>query len=135
MCLLFVELVEENAWYARADLRPELNAFDPDLSVPGTTHAKMYTPNIDALARQSLVLRKNYCQQAICGPTRASLLTSRRPDRTRVWDLSSYWRTVGGNYTTIPQLFRQHGYETVGMVCTHHLLMTAPTQLLQQQTI
>ena len=85
----------------------------------------MYTPNIDALARQSLVLRKNYCQQAICGPTRASLLTSRRPDRTRVWDLSSYWRTVGGNYTTIPQLFRQHGYETVGMVCTHHLLMTA----------
>ena len=82
----------------------------------------MHTPNIDALARQSLVLRRNYCQQAICGPTRASLLTSRRPDRTRVWDLSSYWRDVGGNYTTIPQLFRQQGYETVGMVRANYQL-------------
>jgi iduronate 2-sulfatase len=102
-------------FFAVDDLRPEINAFDPDISVPGTTHAKMFTPNIDALAHKSLVLRKNYCQQAICGPTRASLLTSRRPDRTKVWDLSSYWRKVGGNFTTIPQLFRQHGYETVGM--------------------
>lgn len=73
------------------------------------------TPNLDALASKSLVLRRNYCQQAICGPTRASLLTSRRPDRTKVWDLSSYWRVVGGNYTTIPQLFKERGYLTIGM--------------------
>jgi iduronate 2-sulfatase len=53
-------------------------------------------------------------QQAVCGPTRASVLTSRYPDTTRVWDLYSYWRNVGGNFTTIPQLFKQHGYHTVG---------------------
>ena len=67
--------------------------------VPGT-HA-MYTPHLDGLANRSLFLRKAQVQQAVCSPTRTSLLTSRYPDTTRVWDLVSYWRDVGGNFTTI----------------------------------
>ena len=46
----------------------------------------------------------------------------RYPDTTRVWDLYSYFRTVGGNFTTIPQIFRENGYRTLGMgkVCARN---------------
>jgi len=32
-----------------------------------------------------------------------------------VYDLQSYWREVGGNFSTIPQYFKEHGYTSVGM--------------------
>lgn len=103
-------------FFAVDDLRPEINAFGVDGAspIPGTNVPKMHTPNIDALAAKSLVLTKNYVQQAVCSPTRASLLTGRRPDRTRTYDLYSYFRTVGGNFTTIPEHFMQSGYQTIG---------------------
>eukprot|EP01062_Namystynia_karyoxenos_P026724 TRINITY_DN2067_c0_g5_i1.p2 TRINITY_DN2067_c0_g5~~TRINITY_DN2067_c0_g5_i1.p2 ORF type:complete len:542 (+),score=187.98 TRINITY_DN2067_c0_g5_i1:81-1706(+) len=96
------------------DLRPELSPYGPD-PVPGTVTPPLHTPNFERLAKKSLLAKRNYCQVAVCGPTRASLLTGRRPDRTRVYDLYSYWRDVAGNYTTIPQYFKQQGYYTVGM--------------------
>ena len=45
------------------------------------------TPNIDRLAKNGTLFTMSYCQQAVCGPTRASLLTGTRPDVTKVWDL------------------------------------------------
>lgn len=39
----------------------------------------------------------------------------RRPDTTRVTDMVHYWRVVGGNFTTIPQYFKDNGYITAGM--------------------
>lgn len=101
-------------FFAVDDLRPELNVYGPD-PVPGTVSPPLHTPHIDALAGKSLVLKKNYVQQAVCSPTRQSLLTGRRPDRTRVYDLYSNFRTVGGNYTTIPEHFMRNGYKTIGM--------------------
>jgi len=101
-------------FFAVDDLRPELNAFGPD-PIPGTVSPPLHTPHIDALASKSLVLKKNYVQQAVCSPTRQSLLTGRRPDRTRVYDLYSNFRTVGANYTTIPEHFMRSGYKTIGM--------------------
>ena len=75
----------------------------------------MVTPHVDALASESLLLEKNYVQQAVCSPTRTSLLTGRRPDTTGITTkLGSYWRTAGGNFTSLPQHFRENGYTTVG---------------------
>ena len=92
------------------DLRPEINAF-------GSTH--MYTPHLDALANESLVLHRAYVQQAVCGPSRASFLTGRRPDSTRTVTHAGdckdtcYWRHVGEtNFTSLPQAFRNNGYYT-----------------------
>jgi hypothetical protein len=107
-------------FFAVDDLRPEINAFGGGSLgplIPGSVAPKMHTPHFDELAQSSLVLTKNYVQQAVCSPTRTSLLTGRRPDRTRVFDLYSYFRTVAANYTTIPEFFRLHGYETIGMGC------------------
>ncbi|KAF6198730.1 hypothetical protein GE061_006752 [Apolygus lucorum] len=51
-------------------------------------------------------------QQALCAPSRNSFLTSRRPDTLHLYDFYSYWRTFSGNYTTIPQYFKENGYHT-----------------------
>ena len=96
------------------DMRPELTSFlGPDF--PSPVHPKVHSPNLDALAAKSLLLRRAYVQQAVCSPSRTSLLTGRRPDTTHVYDLTHYWRKVGGNFTTIPQYFKEHGYVSAGM--------------------
>lgn len=85
------------------DLRTSLGCY-------GDAVAK--SPNIDQLASRSHVFLNAFAQQAVCAPSRTSLLTSRRPDTTRLYDFGSYWRTHAGNYCTLPQYFKQHGYFT-----------------------
>lgn len=77
--------------------------------------AQVQTPNIDRLANQGTVFLRNYCQQAVCAPTRASLLTGQRPDYTRVWDLKTQIRAMNPAILTMPQYFRQQGYVTSGI--------------------
>lgn len=78
----------------------------------------MVTPNLDNLAKKSVLFQRAYVQQAFCGPSRTSFLTGRRPDATRMYDLYSYWRTHAGNFTTLPQHFKENGYftQSVGKV-------------------
>jgi len=108
-------------FFAVDDLRYQLGTAGPGDAGPGCTLkegagcSKMVTPALDALAADSLFLDKNYVQQAICAVSRTSILTGRRPDSTQVWDLHSYWRDLGHNYTTIPEHFKNHGYESIGM--------------------
>ncbi|KAH6936620.1 hypothetical protein HPB50_020344 [Hyalomma asiaticum] len=55
-------------------------------------------------------------KQALCGPSRTSFLTSRRPDTLRVYENHChYWRHTVGNFTTIPQYFKENGYHTVSV--------------------
>ena len=96
------------------DMRPQLGAY-AGRHFPSRVSPKMHTPNLDALASRSLVMGRAYVQQAVCSPSRTSLLTGRRPDTTHVHDLIAYFRHVGGNFTTIPQYFKEHGYVTTGM--------------------
>ena len=96
------------------DLRVQLGSYDGPYFA-SSIHPQMYTPNLDKLAAKSMVLKRAYAQQALCSPSRTSLLTGRRPDTTRVWDLDHYWRNVSGNFTTIPQYFKNHGYTSIGM--------------------
>lgn len=96
------------------DLRAQLGVYNgPNFATP--VHTDMYTPNIDALASRSLLLKRAYVQQALCSPSRSSFLTGRRPDTTHVYDLVSSFRHVGGNFTTLPQFFKQKGYKTYGI--------------------
>ena len=89
------------------DLRTQLGCYG---------HQEMKTPNIDSLASRSLVFDNAYCQVALCSPSRASLLTGRRPDTNHVWRIANdeYWRRYT-NATTIPQYFKENGYLSIGM--------------------
>ncbi len=93
------------------DLRPQLNCTD----APGTIRPPMHTPNLDAFSKQSLVLLRSQVAMATCSPSRTAMLTGRHVGRTHVWDLYSYFRNVTGNYTTIPQYFKEKGFLTKGM--------------------
>ena len=93
------------------DMRPDTAC----TSVMGTTSADMHTPHICALADESLTLSRFHVAFAECAPSRASILTSRQPHTTHVWNLHSYWRQEGGNFTTIPQYFKEQGYITKGI--------------------
>ena len=85
------------------DLRPELNCY-------GENH--MVTPNIDKIAERDILFNNAYCQQAVCSPSRNSLLTGLRPDAIGIYDLYTFFRTKIPNVVTIPQQFKLHGYKT-----------------------
>ena len=91
---------------AADDLKPLLNCY-------GETGMK--TPNIDRLAKMGTVFLNNYCQLAVCAPSRTSIMTGQRPDYTRVWDLKTMMRDMNPDILTMPQYFRQQGYVTSGI--------------------
>ena len=70
------------------------------------------TPNMDRLAQQGTVFLNAYCQQAVCNPSRASVITGMRPDTLKVWDLKTHFRKHHPDIVTLPQYFKQHGYYT-----------------------
>ncbi len=88
------------------DLKPIIGAYG---------NRMIKTPNIDRLAKRGTVFMNNYCQQAVCGPTRASLLTGMRPDMTKIWDLKTQLRDVSPNIITLPQYLITQGYSTQGI--------------------
>lgn len=93
------------------DLRPELGCYGNPI---------IQSPNIDRLARRGMVFDRAYCQQAVCSPSRTSLLTGARPDTTRVWDLRTHFRKNLPEVVTLPQLFKRHGYTTLGLGKIYH---------------
>ena len=85
------------------DLRPELGCY-------GRRAVK--SPNIDRLAETGTVFTRAYCQQALCMPSRSSLLTGRRPDTTKVIDFSVRFRDTLPGVVTLPEHFKANGYHT-----------------------
>jgi len=88
------------------DLRPELGCYGAKT---------ILTPNIDRIAKQGMTFLRAYCQQAVCSPSRTSLLTGARPDTTKVWDLVTHFRDAMPDAVTLPQHFKDHGYFVQGI--------------------
>ncbi len=73
-------------------------------------HPVVKSPNIDRLASQGITFANAYCQFPLSSPSRSSILTGYRPDKTRVFDLTYHFRQDLPDITTLPQLFRNNGY-------------------------
>jgi iduronate 2-sulfatase len=84
------------------DYRPEL----------GSYQSAARTPNLDRLARRSVQFDRAYCQQAVCNPSRSSMLTGLRPDTLGLWNNGTHFRELKPDVTTLPLHFKQHGYVT-----------------------
>ncbi len=93
------------------DLRPEFGAY-------GASHVK--SPNLDRLARSGVTFHRAYCQQAVCSPSRTSVMTGARPDTTKVWDLVTHFRDAMPGVVTLGQHFKNHGYFVQGMGKIYH---------------
>lgn len=93
------------------DLRPELSCF-------GASHMK--TPNFDRLAKMGVRFSRAYCQQAVCAPSRNSLLTGLRPDALGVYDLYTFFRKKRPDVITLPQHFKNNGYHAEAMGKIYH---------------
>ncbi len=93
------------------DLRPELGCF-------GT---RALTPQIDRLAATGLQFDRAYCNQAVCGASRVSLMTGLYPEYTgeRTYHVTG-WRQRWTKIVTLNQHFKQSGYTAVGLGKIYH---------------
>jgi iduronate 2-sulfatase len=78
------------------------------------------SPNLDRLAARGRLFTHAYCQQAVCNPSRASLMTGRRPDTLEIWDLRTHFRDQMPHVVTLPQHFMNHGYFTQNIGKIYH---------------
>ncbi len=93
------------------DLKPLLSNYG---------HDEMVTPNFDRLAKMGVTFTKAYVQQAVCGPSRASVMTGTNPDVTRVWDLHTNFRESNPNLMSMPEYLITQGYESTGIGKIYH---------------
>lgn len=94
------------------DLKPILGCY-------GDTHAK--TPNIDRLAARGMRFERAYCNQAVCAPSRFTLMLGSHSTSTGLYGLGSKLREKVPNAVTLPQYFAQHGYHVEGMGKVFHV--------------
>src|SRR5437870_5762376 len=82
---------------------------------------RIQSPNIDRLARRSVLFERAYCNQAVCAPSRNSLMTGVRPTTMGIYDLGTNFRAAIPNAVTLPQYFMQRGYRTEGLGKIFHV--------------
>lgn len=87
------------------DAKPAISSFGDPLAI---------TPNLDRLARNGIRFSNAHAQVASCGPSRASLLSSLRPDTTKLYDMNTQFRKFQINALTLPQIFKSIGYRVFG---------------------
>jgi iduronate 2-sulfatase len=85
------------------DLKPTLGSY-------GDAFAK--TPHLDALAARGVLFERAYCNQAVCSPSRNTLMTGLRPQTIGIYDLPTHFRKAVPEAVTVAQHFRQQGYRT-----------------------
>ncbi len=91
------------------DLRPELGCY-------GVQH--MVTPHLDKLASQGRLFRNHYVQVPTCGASRYALLTGKYPRQAVAMGnnaASLAPKSEPAEAYSLPMLFKQNGYATVGL--------------------
>ena len=94
------------------DLRAELS------HAYGVPH--MYTPNFDRISKKGVTFDHAYSQYAVCGPSRNSFLSGRRPDASRSWNMINSFREDHPDWTSLPGLFKKAGWNSFGSGKVYH---------------
>jgi iduronate 2-sulfatase len=94
------------------DLKPILGCY-------GDKHAK--TPQLDKLASRGMKFDLAYCNQAVCAPSRFTLMLGSHSTATGLYSLGSKLRKTLPNAVTLPQIFAQHGYRTESLGKVFHI--------------
>ena len=95
-----------------------IDDFRPKISSYGET--KMITPNIDKLASEGLQFNNAFTNIAVCGASRASIMTGIRPNQWRFNDFSTRAEVDAPNAISLNQLFKDNGYQTISYGKIYH---------------
>ncbi|WP_145304122.1 sulfatase [Crateriforma conspicua] len=90
-------------WVMADDLRPQLGCYGDEVVI---------SPHIDQFAQRALRFDHAYVQSAVCSPSRNSMLSGLRPNTTGLRGFGTKVRDVIPDIVTLPQHFKNHGYET-----------------------
>lgn len=93
------------------DFRPKINSYG---------ESKMITPNIDKLASEGLQFNNAFTNIAVCGASRASIMTGIRPSQKRFNDYTSRASKDTPNAISLNQLFMANGYQTISYGKIYH---------------
>ena len=93
------------------DLKPLLSNYG---------ESQMITPNFDRLAKMGMTFTNAHVQYAVCGPSRASVMTGANPDKTKVWDLHTDFRESAPSLVSMPEYLISQGYETTAVGKIYH---------------
>lgn len=94
------------------DLKPAIGSF-------GDAYAR--TPHLDALAARGMRFDAAYCNQAVCAPSRFTLMLGSHSTSTGLYGLGSQLREIIPDAVTMPQHFAQHGYRTESLGKVFHI--------------
>ena len=94
------------------DLKPALGCY-------GDATAK--TPNIDQLAARGMRFDLAYCNQAVCAPSRFTLMLGSHSTSTGLYGLGSHLRKLVPDAVTMPQFFAKHGWRTESLGKVFHI--------------
>lgn len=97
---------------ASDDMRPQLGCYGD---------ATVKSPNLDALAQRGMLFQRSYVQQALCSPSRISMLSGRYPATTGIFEIGRTLRTTMPDITTLPQHFKNNGYHTRSLGKIYHV--------------
>jgi arylsulfatase A-like enzyme len=81
---------------------------------------QVVTPNIDRLASRGVSFANAYAAAPACNPSRAALLSGRRPSTTGIYDNDTDWRPAIPRHQTLVTYFRANGYYTAGVGKIYH---------------
>lgn len=95
------------------DLKPAIGAYGDDYA---------HTPHLDALIARGMRFDLAYCNQAVCAPSRFSLMLGSHSTTTGLYGLGSQLREIIPDAITMPQHFAQHGgYRTESLGKVFHI--------------
>ncbi len=94
------------------DLKPALGCYGDPIA---------QTPNLDALAARGMRFDLAYCNQAVCAPSRFTLMLGSHSTSTGLYGLGSQLRQIVPDAVTMPQHFAKHGYRTESLGKVFHI--------------
>ncbi|MEM6916257.1 MAG: sulfatase [Verrucomicrobiota bacterium] len=104
--ILFLAIDDMNDWVGFLDGHPEAQ-----------------TPNMDALAKKGVNFTNAHCVSPACSPSRNALLFGVEPFHSGLYPFYTQEgipEEVLNRYATLPQFFKENGYETFGAGKIHH---------------
>ena len=103
--VLFIAVDDLNDWVGFLDGNPQT-----------------LTPNMDRLAKQSMVFERAYCAASVCNPSRAAIMSGLKPSTTKIYGNTdkAFASPVFKNTTMLPQYFANNGYETYSRGKIYH---------------